>query len=204
MKQARILTFTLVLFSLLLFIGLMPVHGEEEIYESVVRLHVLAHSDSEEDQALKLAVRDAVLAYTSPLLAECKDREEAEARLRESLDDIREVAEECLREKGDPHRVEAVLVREEYPTKSYDGICFPSGEYLSLQVKIGEAEGKNWWCCLFPSLCLGNATVSNEEAEGAFIEVGLTPPQYKIITETEKPIYRIRFKILEILRGIWD
>ena len=82
MKQARILTFTLVLFSLLLFIGLMPVHGEEEIYESVVRLHVLAHSDSEEDQALKLAVRDAVLAYTSPLLAECKDREEAEARLR--------------------------------------------------------------------------------------------------------------------------
>ena len=128
MKQARILTFTLVLFSLLLFIGLMPVHGEEEIYESVVRLHVLAHSDSEEDQALKLAVRDAVLAYTSPLLAECKDREEAEARLRESLDDIRAVAEECLREKGDPHRVEAVLVREEYPTKSYDGICFPSGD----------------------------------------------------------------------------
>ena len=204
MQQARILTFTLVLFSLLLFIGLMPVHGEEEIYESVVRLHVLANSDGEEDQALKLEVRDAVLAYTTPLLAECRERDEAEALLLEHLDGIREVAEARLRERGAENAVEVTLGKEEYPERSYDGICFPSGEYLSLQVKIGEAEGKNWWCCLFPALCLGNAAVSDEEAEGAFIEVGLTPPQYKIITETERPVYRIRFKILEILRGIWE
>lgn len=204
MKQATILTFTLVLFSLLLFLGLMPVHGEEEIYESVVRLHVLANSDGEEDQALKLEVRDAVLAYTAPLLAECRERDEAEALLLEHLDGIREVAEARLRERGAENAVEVTLGEEEYPERSYDGICFPSGEYLSLQVKIGEAEGKNWWCCLFPALCLGNAAVSDEEAEGAFIEVGLTPPQYKIITETERPVYRIRFKILEILRGIWD
>ena len=114
------------------------------------------------------------------------------------------MAEARLRERGAENAVEVTLGKEEYPERSYDGICFPSGEYLSLQVKIGEAEGKNWWCCLFPALCLGNAAVSDEEAEGAFIEVGLTPPQYKIITETERPVYRIRFKILEILRGIWD
>ena len=89
---------------------------------------------------------------------------------------------------------------EEYPERSYDSVCFPSGEYLSLRVCIGEAEGQNWWCCLFPPLCLGASSVSSKQAEDSFISVGLTPSQYKIITETDKPVYKIRFKLLELFR----
>jgi stage II sporulation protein R len=70
-------------------------------------------------------------------------------------------------------------------------------------VCIGDAEGKNWWCCVFPPLCLGTSTVSSADAEDAFISVGLTPDQYKIITETDKPVYKVRFKILELLQGLW-
>lgn len=203
MKNTKLLTATLALFALLLFLGLFPVHGEEEIYDTVVRLHVLANSDGEEDQALKLAVRDAVLAYTAPLLSDCRDQEAAAEILEGHLGEIEEVAEARLREAGAENAVTVTLGEEEYPRRSYDGVCFPSGEYLSLQVRIGEAEGRNWWCCLFPALCLGNATVTDGEAEEAFVEVGLTPMQYRIITESEKPIYRIRFKLLEILDSLW-
>lgn len=203
MKNTRLLTVTLALFALLLFLGLFPVHGEEKIYDTVVRLHVLANSDGEEDQALKLAVRDAVLAYTAPLLSDCRDRESAAEILEGHLGEIEDVAEARLREAGAENAVTVTLGAEEYPRRSYDGVCFPSGEYLSLQVRIGEAKGRNWWCCLFPALCLGNAAVTDGEAEEAFVEVGLTPMQYRIITESEKPVYRIRFKLLEILGSLW-
>ncbi|MBQ1229667.1 MAG: stage II sporulation protein R [Clostridia bacterium] len=204
MKNTKLLTVALAICSLLLFVGLFPVHGEAQIYESVVRLHVLANSDSEEDQSLKLEVRDAVLEYTAPLLSDCPDRETAIAILKEQEEDLVRVAEARLRELGAENTVTVTLGEEEYPARSYDGICFPAGKYVSLQIKIGEAEGKNWWCCLFPALCFGGASVGDDEAEEAFVEVGLTPSQYKIITETERPVYRIRFKLLELLRGLWE
>ena len=183
-----------------LVIGLMPVHGEEEIYDAVVRLHILANSDSEEDQALKLRVRDAVLEVTSPLLEGCTDREDAVARLNEGLDEIKTVAEDVIREAGRTDPVTISFDLEEYPERTYDSFCFPSGEYLSLRVCIGEAEGRNWWCCLFPPLCKGVAAVPQEEAESAFVSAGLTPPQYKIITETDETVYKVRFKILELFQ----
>jgi stage II sporulation protein R len=90
---------------------------------------------------------------------------------------------------------------EDYPTRDYDSFCFPEGSYLSLRVEIGSGEGQNWWCCVFPPLCLGSANASRDSAEDAFIQVGLTPSQYKIITESEKPVYRVRFKLLELFQG---
>ncbi|MBQ9132361.1 MAG: stage II sporulation protein R [Clostridia bacterium] len=194
--EKRILIATIVLCSVLLLVGILPVHGEERIYDNVVRLHVLANSDSEEDQALKLKVRDAILAETAPLLQDCTSREEACRRLEEQIPRIRQVAEQTLIDEGHPAPVSVLLGEEEYPRRNYDSVCFPSGEYLSLRVCIGEAEGQNWWCCLFPPICLGSATVSADQAEDAFISVGMTPSQYKIITETEKPVYKVRFKLL--------
>lgn len=190
----------LICVALFLTVGLTPVHGETEIYDSVVRLHILANSDSEEDQALKLQVRDAILDMTAPLLETCSDRSEAEALLRERLDDLTRTAEAVVREAGhsDPVRVE--FDEEEYPERNYDSFCFPSGSYLSLRVLIGEAAGHNWWCCLFPPLCRGASSVPKEDAEDAFVSVGLTPEQYKIITESHSTVYRIRFKILELFR----
>ena len=190
----------LVVVSLFLLVGLLPVHGESEIYDSVVRLHILANSDSEEDQALKLQVRDAILEVTAPLLGSCTDRDEAETVLRAHLAELTETAKGVLEHAGHSEAVAIEFDLEEYPERTYDSFCFPSGSYLSMRVLIGNAEGHNWWCCLFPPLCRAAATVSQKEAEDAFISVGLTSNQYKIITENESPVYKIRFKFLELFR----
>ena len=188
----------LIVMAALLFAGLMPVHGEDEIYDAVIRLHVLANSDTAEDQALKLEVRDAVLEVTAPLLEGCTDRAEAAALLERSMGDIQTAAEQVIADAGRDDPVALLLGEESYPEKDYDSFCFPAGSYLSLRVCIGEAAGQNWWCCLFPPLCLGAASVPADEAEESFLEVGLTPEQYKIITETDNPGYKIRFKLLEL------
>ena len=188
----------LIVTAALLFAGLMPVHGEEKIYDSVIRLHVLANSDAAEDQALKLAVRDAVLEVTVPLLEDCTDRAEVAALLESSMGDIQTAAERVIADAGRTDSIALLLNDESYPEKNYDSFCFPSGTYLSLRVCIGEAAGQNWWCCLFPPLCLGAATVPADKAEDSFLQVGLTPDQYKIITETDSPGYKIRFKLLEL------
>ncbi len=179
-----------------IFIGLMPIHGESEIYDSVLRLHVLANSDSEEDQALKLLVRDSILAHSAEIFEGCQTREEAIAVINANRDSLEAAAKKTVTDAGYDYPVRIELCEEEYPTKSYEAMCFPSGEYLSLRVLIGEAEGQNWWCVLFPPLCLSAAT-ERRVAEDAFIAVGLTDDQYKIITETDTPTYQVRFKILE-------
>ena len=185
---------------LFLIVGLFPVHGESEIYDSVVRLHILANSDSEEDQALKLQVRDAILEVTAPLLESCANRDEAEAVLRAHLPELIETATAVLEAAGHSDPVAIEFDKEEYPERTYDSFCFPAGSYLSLRVLIGNAEGHNWWCCLFPPICRAAASVSQAEAEDAFVAVGLTPSQYKIITENEKTVYKVRFKFLEIFQ----
>ena len=200
--EKRILIATLLLCSILLLVGMLPVHGEEKIYDTAVRLHVLANSDSEEDQALKLLVRDAILSETVPLLQGCNDRGEACRRLEAHFPQLQLAAERVIAEQGRSDSVSILLGEEAYPERSYDSVCFPAGTYVSLRVCIGEAQGQNWWCCLFPPLCLGTATVSEDSAEDAFISVGMTPSQYKIITETEKPVYKVRFKLLEILQQL--
>lgn len=197
MFYKRILTLSVIVATLILVVGLLPVHGEEQIYNKVVRLHVLANSDDEEDQAVKLAVRDAILDVTVPLLQDCKTKEEAVTLLEGSRPLLIEAAQSALQKEGIDHTVTIEMGLENYPTRTYDNLCFPAGEYISMRVNIGEGEGQNWWCCLFPPLCLGTATVSEKKAEDACISVGFTPTQYKIITESNKPVYRARFKILE-------
>lgn len=199
MFYKRILTLSIIAALCLLVMGLLPVHGEEEIYDKVVRLHVLANSDSEEDQAVKLAVRDAILEVTVPLLQNCETKEEAILLLEENQALLSQTAQAVLCEQGFDDTVSIEMGLEKYPTRTYDSLCFPAGEYISMRVSLGEGRGQNWWCCLFPPLCLGAATVNEKSAEDACISVGFTPTQYKIITESDKPVYRARFKILELL-----
>ena len=199
MFYKRILTLSVIAALCLLVAGLLPVHGEEEIYDKVVRLHVLANSNSEEDQAVKLAVRDAILEVTVPLLQDCQSKEDAVALLEQNRSILIETAQSVLLKEGFDDSVSIEMGLEDYPTRTYDSLCFPAGEYISMRVNIGEAEGQNWWCCLFPPLCLGVTTVNEKAAEDACISVGFTPTQYKIITESDKPVYRARFKILELL-----
>ncbi len=199
--QKKLLIAFLCLTSALLIVGLMPIHGEAQIYDSVIRLHVLANSDSAEDQALKLQVRDAILEITSPLVADCTDQLDAKQKLESHRDELEAAARAVIRSNGYTYPVSIEFDTEAYPRRTYDSFCFPAGNYLSMRVCIGDAEGQNWWCCLFPPLCLGTSSVSSQQAEDAFVDAGLTPSQYKIITESEKPVYKVRFKLLEILRG---
>ncbi len=200
----KLLICTIAILALALVAGALPIHGESEIYDTVVRLHVLANSDSESDQALKLKVRDAVIEVVSPVVEECKTQAEAIAAIEPIIPDIRSAAEKTVSDEGYDYSVEVTLSEEYYPTRTYETCAFPEGKYTSLRVMIGESEGQNWWCCLFPPLCLSAATPDDEDSnEDAFISVGLTSEQYKLITESEKPKYRIRFKILEVISSLF-
>ena len=194
----RFASLLLTLCVLFLLLGLLPVHGESQVYDKVLRIHVLANSDSEEDQAMKLQVRDAILQVTEPLLQEIHTREEAESVIRDHLPLLKETADRALESLGARHTATVELSQESYPTRIYEQCAFPAGSYLSLRIRIGSGEGQNWWCVLFPPMCLSAA--SKETAEDAFISVGFTDDQYRIITETNNPTYTVRFKILEVLK----
>jgi len=199
-SSKKILICALIILSLAFIVGLFPVHGESEIYDTVVRLHVLANSDSEEDQALKLKVRDRVIETVTPAVKDCGSQTEAIAAIGGVMEEIEAAAREVVSAEGYDYDVDVVIGKEEYPTKSYESCAFPSGEYISLRVRIGDAEGQNWWCCLFPPLCLSAASDEADESnEDAFIAVGLTSEQYKLITESDTPKYKLRFKILEMI-----
>ncbi len=159
----------------------------EGIPDRVVRLHVLANSDSEEDQALKLAVRDAVLQAGSGLLDGAADRAGAEARLQESLPVLEQAAHETLAAQGcgDPVRVE--LTTCYFPTRTYGEWTLPAGNYRAVRVVIGEGQGHNWWCVLFPPLCLPAAQGSPG------LEDVLTAPQMDLVSGG----YEVRFKLVE-------
>ena len=188
----KILTVLITLTLLITTLAVLPVHGESEIYSNVLRLHVIANSDSEDDQNLKLLVRDAVLAEAQSLLCNVYDRAKAEETVMQNIEILRSVAEKTVLDNGYDYPVAIELGKEEYPTKNYESCCFPAGEYTSLRILIGEAAGQNWWCVLFPPLCLSAATDAD-----AFASVGITDNQYQIITDSESTKYKIRFKILE-------
>jgi stage II sporulation protein R len=196
----KLLIASIIVLVLSFMASLLPVHGEAAIYDTVVRLHVVANSDTAADQELKLKVRDAVIKVTSPALDGCKTQGEAIAAIETIIPQIEEAARSTVKENGYSYPVSVELGREHYPTKTYESCAFPSGEYVSLRVLLGESEGQNWWCCLFPPLCLSTATPDDkQENEDAFISVGLTNDQYKLITETDNPKYKVRFKILETI-----
>ena len=189
----------LTLCALLLFC-VLPIHGEGQIYDKVLRLHVIANSDGDADQALKLAVRDAVLDYTAPLLGSAESLAESAGIIEAHKSEIEAVAKSALKARGCGDSVSLAVCRERYPMKDYESFCFPSGEYLSVKVMIGESAGKNWWCVLFPRLCTDLATSKEEQ----FVAVGFTPEQYKIITESDTATYKIRFRFLEFFEELGE
>ena len=178
--------------------SVLPVSGEEEIYDNMIRLHVLANSDSPEDQELKLKVRDAVLEEAEKI--SCTGPGEAYIKAKDSLGVLKTAAESKIREEGYSYSVDVVLGEEKYPERDYDGFALPSGTYTSLRVLIGDAAGKNWWCVLYPPLCTAAAT----EREEVFIAAGFTKGQYETITETENKRYKVKFKIVEIIKELFD
>lgn len=193
--------FGLVILSGILMI--IPSKQEGDIYDNVIRFHVIANSDSTEDQVLKLELRDAVIENYSDILKLCKDKKAAEVTLDSITDSINEFAHGFIKEKGFDYTCDTTLDKEYYNRIDYQNFSMPEGNYTSLRIKIGDGKGQNWWCVLFPPLCTQAALgkTSEEDYEDVFIEAGFTGEQYRILTENDKPKYRLKFRLIELLFG---
>lgn len=181
-----------------LILAAMPTDAEAMIYEDTVRLHILAASDSEEDQALKLSVRDSLLRKYGKRLAAAENKGEAERMAGALLDEIRLDAERWIREAGYSYGVRVTLTKEWYDTREYEDFTLPAGVYTSLRVIIGSGEGKNWWCVMYPPLCIDIAT-ENAPSDDATIDY--TKEETTLITDKG---YNVKFKILEIISSLFS
>jgi len=177
--------------------GVFALQTQTSLSEKVVRLHVLAHSDSEEDQALKLQVRDAVLERAESLLRQVSDRGEAESLLRGRLLELERIAQDTVAEAGYAYPVTLELADSEFPTREYDGFTLPAGTYLALRVLIGDAEGQNWWCVVFPPLC----AAASADIPAAALAAGLEAEEVRLITE-DSAGYVLKFKTVELWQSL--
>ncbi len=169
--------------------------SQAALADQVIRLHVLANSDSEADQALKLKVRDKVLGVAADYFVPGATLEETRATLTDHLADIAAAGAQQVAEEGYQYPV-TVSLEDNYwfPTKQYTDFALPAGEYTALRVVIGEGAGQNWWCVLFPPLCLGS--VSETAAQTALSD-GFTPDQVSLITGEDEG-YVVKFKAIEL------
>ena len=190
-EKKRILAPTLLVLIITLIIAVIPTEAHGAIYEDTIRLHILANSDSEEDQELKIELRDRILERFSLELTAERDITSAQRRIELLLPKIKAEAEKFLSEKGYAYSVSVRLDEEWFDTRDYGSFSFPSGTYKSLIIEIGEAEGRNWWCVMFPPMCTEIATSdaidSYSDAEKSLILGGK---------------YRAKFKTLELLRSV--
>lgn len=165
------------------------VKTSEKISGEVFRLHILANSDSEEDQALKLKVRNAVLACGEPLFKNCRSLGEAVEIGRENTELFKNAAQKCVSDNGYDYLVNVYVDKEYFNTRKYNQITMPGGIYNALKIEIGQAKGHNWWCVMFPAICL--PSVSEDE-----INQYLSDDEVELLNSGSK--YKIRFKIVEI------
>mgnify|MGYP000475360481 FL=1 len=168
-----------------LFLGGIKIRQQslqQGIAEKILRFHVLAASDTKEDQELKLKVRDAVGVYMEEELADALNKSESEELVRLHLGEIEAVAEQTIKEAGYDYPVTASLAYVEFPEKTYGAYVFPAGTYEALEVVIGEGKGHNWWCVMYPNLCFSGSVyeVVDEEAEERLREV-LSTEEYEAV-----------------------
>lgn len=185
MNKKTIITFCLILFVISMLLPYMPIHNEKDIYDSVIRLHIIANSDSEYDQALKLKVRDEILK--THFLEETNDINDASLMIEANADELLECARAVLLENGCQSAVSLEWGYERYPTRLYEDTVYPAGKYRSLRIIIGEGEGQNWWCVLFPPLC----------TKSGVAQIPLDDESKKTFTLGGDKKYTIRLKILE-------
>lgn len=183
----------LLAFGLTLTVGVWASASESALASRVLRLHVVANSDSDSDQARKLLVRDAVLAEAAQILEGVSDRRDAEAALALHLDELAQAGADALARTGTADPVTVTLADQWFPTKEYDGFSLPAGQYRALRVTIGEGKGRNWWCVVFPPLCL--ASVSEQSVESA-AEGVLSDDQVALITGQDGG-YVLKFRLIE-------
>jgi stage II sporulation protein R len=184
--------YAVVLLFATLLIAALPTDAEGEIYSDTLRLHILAESDSEGDQKIKLILRDRLLKEYGARLSDAESVVGAEEKICELLPEIEEFCARELRLLGASGEVRCTLTTEWYDTREYEDFTLPAGYYRSLRVIIGKGEGKNWWCVMYPPLCLDIAT---EDAPGDDA-IGYTDGEIRLISAKG---YNVKFKLLETI-----
>ena len=174
---------------LLTIVDMLIPRSEAKIFDNVIRLHVLADDNSETAQNIKLSVRDAILDECGDMFSESGDIVTASNVVEENIPRIEAIANRVLAEQGVDYRATVQWGSESYPTRTYEDFYLPSGEYLSLRVNLGTANGNNWWCVLFPPLC----TKASSDSE--FKSAGISRKDTSVFKSRR---YIFRFKLLEL------
>lgn len=173
-----------------------------DIANNVFRLHVIANSDSEEDQNLKYIVRDSILSYVNGILENINNKEDVVLTINNHIDEIKNIAQQAVYNEGFTYDVEIEIGNFKFPTKTYGNISFPPGLYDALRVKIGNASGKNWWCVMFPPLCfvdVSSGIVPEDSKE--LMESNLSSEDYALVSSS-KNTTKIKFKVVEVLQNL--
>lgn len=173
-----------------------------DIKDNVLRLHIVANSDSVADQALKLCVRDRVLKDFSDIFLTCKSRSEAVDVADRYKNEIKKAAEDEIIKQGENSNVLVEVGNCGFPTKFYEDIALPRGTYTAVTIRIGKAQGQNWWCVMYPPLCIGDNTVEMPENSKKVLRDNLTEEEYELISGEGRNI-KIKFRIAEILGEIF-
>lgn len=199
-KIGIILILSLLLFLYTIVCAISYVNAvSSDISDSVFRLHVLANSNTDEDQNLKYKVRDSLLNYMNNICNNCTSKEEAINIVTIHQEEFKQVALETIKKEGYSYNVNIEIGNFEFPTKHYGDISLPAGFYDALKVEIGEAKGQNWWCVMFPSLCfidVSSGIVPDESKEE--LQHNLSEEEYSIISDTSNYSIKLKFKLLEI------
>ena len=177
-----------------------------ELSNHLIRFHVIANSDTIEDQQLKEHIRDVVLAYTSPLLEQSQSIAETRIIIENEIPNIEQIAKDVVNQWNKSYSINVVLDKANFPTKKYGDIILPAGEYEACRIIIGEGKGKNWWCVMFPPLCYVDIThgiVPNEQKQQ--LKKVIPQEEYKLITQSSKKLkkdmpIKFKFKLVEALK----
>ncbi|MFD3158281.1 stage II sporulation protein R [Haloimpatiens sp. FM7330] len=189
------------------FRNVMAVDGnkiQKSVASKIIRFHVIANSDLQEDQALKLKVRDKVLQYMQPKLKNSKNIQESRKILLENDNKIKKIAQQVVKKEGYTYKINTTLSNENFPVKTYGNITLPQGKYEAYRIIIGTGEGHNWWCVMFPPLCFVDITrgeVANNETKSEMKKV-LSDKEYKMVDNTINNNVVLKFKIIESFKKI--
>lgn len=203
MKKFFYLLSLIILFSFLTFISISSYANDvsKDLSDNFFRLHILANSDSDSDQALKLKVRDNIISYMNTLSYDGLNKNEAIELTNSHLIAFQEIAEKTIAGEGYNYDVKLEVGNFYFPTKEYGNISLPAGYYDALKIEIGEAKGQNWWCSLFPPLCFVDisAGIIDEESE-EYLRENLSEDEFSIITDDSGDV-KFKFKIIELLNS---
>ena len=206
MKKLKIGRIFVILILLSLFILISAISYVDavsnNIADSVFRLHVIANSDSKEDQELKLKVRDELLSYMNIISKDSTSKHEAMQIANEHKEEFTQIAEKVIKENGYNYTVNVQIGKADFPTKYYGDITLPAGTYDALKVQIGEAKGQNWWCVMFPPLCFVDVSTGivpdNSKQE---LKQSLDNEEYDLISKTDNNESSFKFKIVELFQN---